>query len=269
MNENMEAMQTEDTIPEVGTAESADTQPAETTAEAPAAEQTEATTPPEDTATDAEAQPPVPWSLPVQYNHEQRELNREDAVRYAQMGMRYEAQQPMMDKLRLMAAARGQSVTDFVNSWSDAEEKVIRDKKLQITNGDEAAAEILVQAEMEARRKAIADGEQREQAAQEAARQTLQDRLASEFIQLQQEFPDLPDFSAVPKEVMEEAVRDNRHLLDAYLRYERREAKKIEKNTAAQASAAAASAGSQADQPPVGVNPAVAAAMRAVDAVFG
>ena len=122
---------------------------------------------------------------------------------------------------------------------------------------------------MEARRKAIADGEQREQAAQEAARQTLQDRLASEFIQLQQEFPNLSDFSAVPKEVMEEAVRDNRHLLDAYLRYERREAKKIEKNTAAQAAAAAASAGSQADRPPVGVNPAVAAAMRAVDAVFG
>lgn len=269
MSENMEAMQTEATMPPETTAEDVGTQPPETTAEAPAAAPTEDTTPPESPAADTEAQPPAPWTLPVQYNHEQRELNREEATRYAQMGIRLEALQPTMDQLRLMAAARGQSVPDFVNAWSEAERMAIREDKLRITNGDEVAADTLVQAEMEARRKACADSEQREQAAQEAARQSLQDRMATEFALLQQEFPEIAAFAAVPQEVVDEAVRDNRHLYDAYLRYVRREDKKIQQNTAAQAAAAAASAGSQADQPPVGVNPAIAAAMRAVDDVFG
>ncbi len=269
MSENMEAMQTEAAMPEADTAEGAGTQPAETPAEDTTAQQPAAATPPETDVAESEAQSPAPWEFSVPYNHQDVPLTREQTTEYAQMGMRYEALKPTMDTLRLMAAARGQSVPDFVNAWSEAERMAIREDKLRITNGDEAAADTLVQAEMEARRKACADSEQREQAAQEAARQSLQDRLATEFALLQQEFPEIAAFAAVPQEVVDEAVRDNRHLYDAYLRYVRREDKKIQQNTAAQAAAAAASAGSQADQPPVGVNPAIAAAMRAVDDVFG
>lgn len=269
MSETMETMQTEATTPEVDIAEGAGAQPTETPAEAPATEQPEATTPPETPAAEAEAQPPAPWSLPVKFRREHRELNYEDAVRYAQMGLSAEAQQPMMDQLRLMAAARGQSVTDFVASWSEAERLRLKDEKLQTTNGDEAAAEILVNAELERRRQACDMQDRQEQEAAQQAEQTLQDRLAAEFNELQQACPDFAQFSDLPEEVVKEAIRDNRHLYDAYLRYQHREGKKIEQNTAAQAAAAAASAGSQADQPPVGVNPAIAAAMRAVDEVFG
>ena len=146
------------------------------------------------TATDAEAQPDAPpWSLPVKFRREHRELSYEDAVKYAQMGLSAEAQQPMMDQLQIMAAARGQTVAEFVRSWSEAEQAALLEKKLQITGGDREAAEILVKAEMDARRQACAVQEQEREAAEQAARQTLDARLAAEFVELQAEYPNLAE----------------------------------------------------------------------------
>lgn len=269
MNENMDAMQTEAAMPEVPTAESADTQPAETTAEDTATQDQEAATPPETEVTEPEAQPSAPWEFSVPYNHEDVPLTREQTIEYAQMGMRYEALKPTMDTLRLMAAAQGQTVPEFVNSWSVAENENLLEKKLAITGGDREAAEILVKAEMDARRQACAVQEQEREAAEQAAQQTLQDRLAAEFLELQAAFPTVAEIGQLPREVMEEAIRDNRHLYDAYLRYQHREGQKIEQNRAAQAAAAAASTGSQADQPPAGeMDPDVIAGRNAVRSVF-
>ena len=269
MNENMEAMQPEAAMPETDTAEDVSTQPTETTAENTADQNTEAATPPETEVAEPEAQPPAPWEFSVPYNHQDVPLTREQTVEYAQMGMRYEALKPTLDTLRLMAAARGQKVPEFINSWSEAEKDALLEKKMQITNGDREAAEILVKAEMDARRQACAVQEQEQQAAEQAAQQTLQDRLAAEFVELQSYFPNVAEIGHLPREVMEEAVNNNRHLYDAYLRYQHREAKKIEENTAAQAAAASASAGSQADQPPVGeMDPATQAAINGVRSVF-
>lgn len=269
MNENMDAMQTEAAMPEVPTAESADTQPAETTAEDTAAQDQEAATPPETEATEPEAQPPAPWDFSVPYNHEDVPLTREQTTEFTQLGMRFKALKPMMDQLRLLAAARGQTVAEYVNSCSEYDANALLEQKLEITGGDREAAEILVKAEMDARRQACAVQEQEQQEAEQAARQTLQDRLAAEFLELQAAFPTVAEIGQLPREVMEEAIRDNRHLYDAYLRYQHREGQKIEQNRAAQAAAAAASTGSQADQPPAGVmDPATQAAINGVRSVF-
>lgn len=267
MEENTNTVQTEATTPTEPVTEPATPEVAESTAETATEEQTEATTP--ETPPEEESATPQPWSLPVRFRHENRELSHEDAVKYAQMGLQYESQQPMMDQLRMMAAARGQTVPEFINSWSEAENAALLEKKMQITNGDREAAEILVKAEMDARRQACAVQEQEQQAAEQAAQQTLHDRLAAEFVELQSYFPNVAEISQLPREVMEEAVRDNRHLYDAYLRYQHREGQKIEQNRAAQAAAAAASTGSQADKPPTAdMDPDVIAARNAVRSVF-
>lgn len=133
----------------------------------------------------------------------------------------------------------------------------------------EEAARQLVKAEMDARRNARNIRTQQEQQAEEQAEQSLQERLASEFSELREECPDVADFDAIPQEVVNDAVKNGRHLYDAYLRYQRREDKKIQQNHTARQTAAAAAIGSQADNPPDGgMDPDVAAMLQGVRSVF-
>lgn len=241
------------------TAPAAETTPAEN----PAPEQPEGTTPAAEPAAE-DPQTPVAPFLPVKFRHETRDLTREDAAKYAQLGLLREAEGPMMDDLALMAAAQGKTVAEFIRELKQADEQALRDDKLNITGGDAEAAETLVQAELARRREALNLQAQQEQEAEAAAEKTLTDRLAGEFGELREMFPDLAEWSALPKSVIEDAIKNERNLADAYLRYQHREGANIERNRAAAAAAAAASIGSQADNPPTGEDPAIAAMRRAV-----
>lgn len=264
MDENLNPTAvTEDTTPQTetveGAAPAADPIPAENTA----TEQPTGTTPEaEDGAEDP--QPPAEPFLPVKFRHEMRDLTKEDAAKYAQMGLLREAEQPMLDDLALMAAAQGKTPAEFIRSLKEADEQGVREDKLRITGGDADAAEILVQAELAKRREALNLRAQQEQEAEEAAEKSTLDRLAGELLELRELVPELTDWDNVPKAVIEDAVENNRNLTDAYLRYMHREGKNIEQNRAAQAAAAAATVGSQADKPPVGGDPAIEAMIRAV-----
>lgn len=261
MDENTQVMTPEATTPEEPVTTPADVEPAEPTVEAAPEEPTEVTTPPPADEETADT-PPAPF-LPVKFRHEHRDLTREEATTYAQLGLKYEAEQPMRDTLELMAAGRGQSVPEFVESWARAEEQALLRSKLEITNGNEEAARQLVKAEMDARREARNIRAQQVRDAEQQAEQTLSDRLAAEFAELAAEFPELSDISTVPQAVVEDAVQNGRHLYDAYLRYQRQEGKKIEQNRAAQEAAAVASTGSLADTPPEDAVDAATAAMLA------
>lgn len=264
MDENTQVMTEEATMPTEPVTEPADdTQPAEPTAEAPEETGEEVTTPPTDPAEDADA-PPAPF-LPVKFRHEHRDLSREEATAYAQMGLLYEAEQPTRDKIALLAAGRGQSVQEFVDSLVKYDEKTLLDEKRRITGGNEEEAQKLFRVDMEARQNACAERVRQAQEADQQAEQSLTDRLAAEYGELREEIPEIGEFATIPRDVVNDAVRNGRHLLDAYLRYQRRESKKIEQNRAAQASAQAASTGSLTDSPPEGgMDAATAAMMKAV-----
>ncbi len=273
MDENMEVTTEEVTTPTEEVTEDAGSTPAETTVEGVAEEQPEDTTPataegaPEAQDTAEETPPTV--TVPVKFRHESRELSIEEATTYAQMGLQYEAQQPMMDKLRMMAAGRNQSLAEFVDAWAEADERAFMKATLEKTGGDQETAEKLKRLEWEDRRKTCEVHIQREQKAEEDERAAVTSRLAAEFGELQQEFPQLDGIDKVPDAVINDAVKNNRHLLDAYLRYERKETQKIEQNRATQEAAAKASTGSQMDTPPAGGEDAATAAMlRGVRSIF-
>lgn len=268
MDENMEVMTPADTTPAEPVTENTAGSAVDTSAETNAEGQPADTTPTEELAA-AEAQPPAPVTVPVKFRHENRELSLEEATNYAQMGLLREAEQPMMDKLRMMAAGRGQSMEEFVNAWAQAEERAMLEQKLQITGGNREEAEKLLRVDLDDRRRVCETRQQQEREAERQAEQSLTDRLAGEFTELQEEYPEITDYSQVPQEVITDAIRTGRHLLDAYMRYSRRESKKIEQNRATQAAAAAASAGSQADTPPTGgTDPVIAAMLEGVRSVF-
>ena len=269
MDENMNTTGTvEDTTPAIenveGAAPAADHAPAET----PEIEQQTDTTP-EAAETTEQTQTPATSFLPVKFRHEMRDLTREDAAKYAQMGLLREAEQPMLDDLALMAAAQGMTPAEFIRSLKAADERGVREDKLRITGGDADAAEILVQAELAKRREALNLRARQEQEAADAAKKSTLDRLAGELVELRELVPEMADWDAIPQAVKEDAIKNNRNLTDAYLRYMHREGKNIEQNRAAQAAAAAATVGSQADKPPAGGDPAIAQIDAALRSVFG
>ena len=264
MDENMNtAVENEGTTPQTETVEGAAPAADPTPAENTAPEQSEDTTPATEPAAEDPQTPAAPF-LPVKFRHETRDLTREDAAKYAQLGLLREAEQPMMEDIALMAAAQGKSPAEFIRSLKEADEAGVLEDKLSITGGDREAAEILVKAEMDKRRAALGLRAKEEAEAEQKAEQATLDRLAGEMVELKELVPELADWDAIPQAVKEDAIKNNRNLTDAYLRYAHDEAQKIEQSRAAASAASAASAGSQADNPPAGENPAIAAIMRGV-----
>ena len=264
MDENLNtAAVTEDTTPQTETVEGADTTSVPENVDNPTTEPQTDTTPEAEGGAE-DPHPPVEPFLPVQFDHETINQTREEATENSQLGLLYKKQKPMMDDLALMAAAQGMTTAEFIRSLKEADEQGVREDKLRITGGDADAAEILVQAELAKRREALNLRARQEQEAEAAAEQSTLDRLAGELVELKERFPGMTDWDAIPQAVKEDAVKNNRNLTDAYLRYAHDEAQKIEQNRAAQAAAAAATVGSQADKPPAGGDPAIEAMIRAV-----
>ncbi len=269
MDENMEVMTEEATTPTEDMTEDVGEPLTETSATEDTEEQTEATTPTEETV-EPEAQEPAAGTLPVKFRHEHRDLTMEEARSYAQMGLKYESLQPTMDKLRMMAAGRGQSLEEFVNNWAAAEERAVFEQLLEKTGGDRETAEKLLRLEQADRQSACDARVQQEQQAVQDEKTAVTHRLAAEFNELQKEFPTLGSFDALPETVIRDAVTNGRHLLDAYLRHAHSENKKVAENEAAGRLAETACVGSQTDHPAANTRDGVTEAMlRGIRSVFG
>lgn len=272
MNENMEVVSTEVATPEE-TAESTVPETAETQPEGSSVEPT-ADAIPQDTADGNEPaqpseeaeQPPI--TISVRFNHEDRELTREQAIDYAEQGMAYEKLRPTIDKIRMLAAGCNKSMDEMVDMLVNANDQMLRSRFLEETGGNERAADILLEDAIKKRQSAFDAQKQEEVKAEEASRQQVNDRLAAEFIELQKEFPDYGKFSDLPKAVVQMAFDKKITLYDALLRYERAEQKKVEQNRQQQAAASAATTGSRASASDDGVDPLIAAMMAGVNAAL-
>ena len=61
-------------------------------------------------------EPPADDTVEVKFNKQTHRLSHEDAVRYAQMGMKYDAVMPLLNTLKQVAADEGKTL----NEWVDA-----------------------------------------------------------------------------------------------------------------------------------------------------
>lgn len=254
MEEN-EIMQPAESAPQEDT-ESAATAAAEPT------EQSDAVT---DTIPEAEAGESVqqPITIPIQYNHESRELTLEEAQKLAQKGLKFDEVSPTLEKIRFLAAANGKSMQEMVDALAESQDKQLYQSILAECDGNESIAQRLFDAEKLKRQTAAESAQKEAAAAQEKEKADLAKRLADEFVELQQEFPELAEFSAVPKAVLDAAVK-GKNLTDAYLRYQRAESKKVSAAKATQEQAAKASAGSQAEGAGETTNPTIDAMLAGV-----
>lgn len=199
--------------------------------------------------------------VPIQYNHEYRELSIAEASELAQKGLQAEE---LMGKLRLLASAQGrESVGAMIKSLLDGHEEMLREKFREKV-GDEELVERLVATEREKYTAGAAKMADEEKAAEQESREATTRRLAEEFMELRKEFPDIQDFKGIPDSVLQQSIGQKISLLDAYLRYQYAEYKKREQAEKSAKAAKEASAGSMQSQAKNADRAAIDAALEGV-----
>lgn len=183
---------------------------------------------------------PTPF-LTVQHNHESVNLSEAEATDWIQVGM---ASKTMLESVRRAAALKGMDAKAFVESFEKAQDDAYRAELIAKYGEDDMdtvnSLMELYQSKKEGTVKAAQEAEtEREREAQ----QSLEGRIADEFIELQKEFPDVEKFEDLPKSVKAEAGNGN-NLLFSYLKYLHQEQKKVEAANKAAEDAKKASGGS-------------------------
>lgn len=170
-----------------------------------------------------EGEPQDDFKLDIKFNKQHLSLNREDAVKYAQMGKKYEEMSDTLNTLKYLASQDGISVEELVKNVKDgieAEvEQHIRDKATIDGELDEEIFNALMEADKSKRGKAYEDMLQSEQDKLAKEEENEIKKLSSEFNYLKSQIPELNDFNDVPEDVIQIREDNGISLFDAYLRY--------------------------------------------------
>ena len=173
--------------------------------------------------------------LDVVFNRQPRRLSAEEAVRYAQQGMKWEQFSPVYRKLQYLAERVNGGIGDIADGLLSCVEQEEWDAISAAHPEDPLTAARLFAEAKAAREAALGDT---------PAPPPEEERLAAEYDALCAEIPDAPAFSALPEETFAVAKREDISLLDAYLRVLFREQRRTAQALRDQQEAAARSAGS-------------------------
>ena len=210
----------------------------------------EAQSTPEDTKAEEkpeEESAPAPF-MTVKYNHKAKDLDRDEATRLAQLGLKHEKVLPVLNQLEYLAAQSDTTVEQMVNNIFNRAEEGYR-QELESRFGDDEEA---INAMMAAYRsnqqakfdKVKADREQAEKDAQKQEEDNLNTRLGNELLKVRELFPEIKEFNDLPESVRTRALQGE-NILTEMLLFERKEKQKIKENEQAARSAAEASSGKQ------------------------
>ena len=182
--------------------------------------------------------------LKVRYNHEDRDLNEDEARELAQKGIKY---QSTIDKLDYAAALSGKTVKELVDEIVAKPEAEYRAKLEEMYGDDTESIEIgmrIYREQNKADYQKLLDTRAAEAAAEtERAKKDISERLADEYIELKAEFPDAPEYEKLPDSVIRDAAGGKRDLLSAYLLWLRKQEKQIDAAKKAEEAAQSAGAG--------------------------
>ncbi len=168
----------------------------------------------------------------VRYNHKDRELSREEAVDFAQKGMKLDSLSPMLDDLSYLAAIKGKNPQELIKEYIQTEEDLHKSEIIDNIGSDKKEiVDVLMEKYRTENRskfeKAKNERKQAEEAEEKKAIETLESRIADEFVELKTYVPSIQSLSDVPKDVLKEAEK-GKNLCDAYLRYQQKEKERID-----------------------------------------
>ena len=186
---------------------------------------------------------PVAPFLEIQYNHEKKGLSRDEAITLAQKGMHY---QSTYDSLERVATLKGQSVKEFLSGIETAQDDAYRQGLIEKFGDDNDTVEKMMELYNINKQKTLDNARENRKAAAEAEEQSINERLANEFVEMKNgDFPELTEFKDLPEEV-KKAAFSGLSLSHAYLKYMHNENKKIAAAKAQADTAAKKSTGSMA-----------------------
>ena len=194
------------------------------------------------------------WSLPVVFNHEAKSLTKDEAIKYAQMGMKYSdgfdysRAQRLYNQIDYLAALQDTTPDELINNLTSAQEASYRaELSERFGSEDNAIIEDMMalyrSKQKDKYEKVIADRKAAAEKAEQDKEAGLNTRLAEEFTAMKADFPELTDFAALPEDVRR-AAAEGTSLEHAYLKHLRREAVKTEEAKQSAQHAAKSSAGS-------------------------
>ncbi len=185
-------------------------------------------------------EPTAPF-LEIRYNHESRELTREEAITLAQKGLHY---QSTYDDLERVATLKGQTVKEFLKGLETAQDEAHRQGLIEKFGEDEDTINKMMELYNINKQKTLDNAKESQRAAAEQEEQTINERLANEFVEMKNgDFPELTEFKDLPEEV-KRAAFEGLSLSHAYLKHMHNENKKIAAEKASQEAAAKKSTGS-------------------------
>ena len=177
--------------------------------------------------------------LSVRFNHEDVNLNRDDAISYAQKGMKYS---PIHDRLSFLASKSGKDIDGFIEGLMAADEAEYRSQLSDKLGGDNELIEQLMSTYRADRKKEFDDFTNTEK---EKLLKSNESRLADEFAELKREVPEFSDksFADLPESV-KKAAAGGKNLTVAYLLHQRKQEKQIAEAEKKEKEVNSASAGS-------------------------
>lgn len=166
--------------------------------------------------------------LTVTYMHEQKIFNRDEAVKYVQMGVNYERFEPLISKLDYLAAVNGVTREEFIEKQLTSYEEAVRQDIIARFGEDEDTVKEMLDYTKQKHQKAYDAMLAKQKQDEETAKETTETRLAEEFTRLCKEFPELTEkgFKGLPQSVKQAGFKGE-NLLNAYLYYKHSENKKI------------------------------------------
>ncbi len=245
---NLQSTEVQDTTPESAFESQTDIETAEDSSVTPDSESRRQEDVTQDTETSAqnsvsETNVSEPF-ISVQYNHKNRELSRDEAVTLIQKGMHTES---LRNKLEYIASLQGVDVNSLVDRMVKAPENSYRNYLEKIYGKDspdvEIGMEIYRAKQSEKYKNITAERQNSIEKKNEEIIQSVNSRLADEYLMLKSQMPDAPEYNALPDSVIIEAAEGKRDLYSAYLCYLHKEKLNIDAAKKSQNLASEASSG--------------------------
>ncbi len=164
---------------------------------------------------------PQAENIKVRFNHQDMFLSPDEAVSYAQKGLKLDSLQPLLKELNYLSNLRNKSPLDTIREYVALDEEVTAQQLRQQFKDDENAFNDAL-----LKYKSAKDNMRNELFKEE--QEQFERNLADEFFHLKEICPEIDTFDKIPKEVLKNAK--NESLLNSYLRFFHDEKIKIEKN---------------------------------------
>ncbi len=191
-----------------------------------------------DTATEEEVKISSQELFKIRYMHEDVDISMDEAKRLAQIGKHYEDNvKKTLDSLDYVATLQGKSVKELVENLVNGVDSAKREELISELGADNPLVDELMELHKAKNDKAYesakAERSTREKHAEEEAQKSATTKLAEQFEELRELFPEYDTVEKVPDTVIKRALKSG-DLEKEMLRYRFAEAKKVEAEKASQ-----------------------------------